>query len=67
MIASFKYWYSSRLKLNIRLRIWIKTPEEPFITNPGISSNPTGLEGFSHLMALQTSAFDNNNNYIKRK
>jgi hypothetical protein len=21
MIASFKYWYSSRLKLNIRLRI----------------------------------------------
>jgi hypothetical protein len=37
------------------LRIGIKIAEQPFMTNPGISSSPTDLEGFSLLMALQTS------------
>jgi hypothetical protein len=37
------------------LRIGIKTAEQPFMTNPGISSSPTDLEGFSLLIALQTS------------
>jgi hypothetical protein len=34
-----------RLKLNICLRIGIKIGEQPFMTNPGISSSPTDLEG----------------------
>jgi hypothetical protein len=49
MIASFKYGHNSRflayskeillsgLNLNICLRIEIKTTEQPFMTNPGIS------------------------------
>jgi hypothetical protein len=38
------------------LRIGIKILEQPFMIKPGISSSPTDLEGFSLLMALQTSA-----------
>jgi hypothetical protein len=34
----------------------MKIAEEPFIMKPGISSSPANFEGFSLLMALQTSA-----------
>jgi hypothetical protein len=34
----------------------IEILEQPFMIKPGISSSPTDLEGFSLLMALQTSA-----------
>jgi hypothetical protein len=37
-------------------RNWNKILEQPFMIKPGISSSPTDLEGFSLLMALQTSA-----------
>jgi hypothetical protein len=45
-----------RLKLKICLRIGIQIYEQPFMIKPGISSSLTDLEGFSLLMALQTSA-----------
>jgi hypothetical protein len=32
-----------------------KNKKEPFMTNPGISSSRTGLEGFSLIMVLQIS------------
>jgi hypothetical protein len=47
---------SVRLKLNTCLRIGIKITEQPFMTNPGTSSSPTHLGGFSLLMTLHTSA-----------
>jgi hypothetical protein len=59
MAASFhivgKYCWV-RLKLNICVRIGIKIPEQPFMINPGISSSPTYVGGFSLLIALETSA-----------
>jgi hypothetical protein len=51
--ASGKYCWV-RFKLNICLRIGIKILEHYFMIKPGISST-TDLEGFSLLMALQTS------------
>jgi hypothetical protein len=44
--------------LNICLRIGIKIPEPPFMIKPGISSSPTDVDGFSLLMALQTSSLE---------
>jgi hypothetical protein len=34
----------------------MKMAEQPLMKKPGISSSPTDFEGFSLLMALQTSA-----------
>jgi hypothetical protein len=42
--AAGKYCWV-RLKLNICLKIRIKTLEQPFMIKPGISSSPTDLEG----------------------
>jgi hypothetical protein len=47
-----------RLKLDICLTIGIKIFEQPFMIEPGISSTPADFEGFSLLMALQTSALE---------
>jgi hypothetical protein len=41
---------------NLCLRIGIKIIEQPFMTNPGISSSPRDLGCFGLLMILQTSA-----------
>jgi hypothetical protein len=65
MIAYFKYSNNScflpysreiLLKLNICLIRGTNVTEQPFMTTLGILSSPTGLDGFSLLMALQSFA-----------
>jgi hypothetical protein len=50
----------------------MKIAELPFIMKPGISPSPTDFEGFSLLMALQTStseigARDKNSEHCERQ
>jgi hypothetical protein len=66
--ACFKYWYNSsffpcsrkillcQAQVENMPKNRNKISERPFMIKPGISSSPTDLEGFSLLMALQTSA-----------
>jgi hypothetical protein len=43
------------MKLKICLRMGTNMSVHPLMTNPGISSTPTDLDGLKHLVALRTS------------
>jgi hypothetical protein len=45
-----------KLRLEIKVNKGVKISEQPLITNDGIPSKPTHLEGLRRLIALLTSA-----------